>query len=62
MNLIHSFLYAVCLIPFFVIGCGVFDKSESNVVIIVGSRQITANELIKDMEFIGAGMDLPADQ
>ena len=62
MNLIHSFLYAVCLIPFFVAGCGVFDKSGSNVVIIVGSRQITANELIKDMEFIGAGMDLPADQ
>jgi parvulin-like peptidyl-prolyl isomerase len=62
INLINCFLYAFCLIPFLIAGCGQYDQKKSNVVIVVGSRQITTDELIKDIEFIGAGMDVPAQQ
>ena len=48
------FCLTFALIP----GCSLFDQKEDNVVIVVGSRQITTDELSQDMKFISSGMDM----
>jgi parvulin-like peptidyl-prolyl isomerase len=53
-----GFIYIFSTAVFFFLGCGLVEQEESSVVIVVGSRQITADELKKDMEFMGAGMNL----
>ena len=42
---------------FFFLGCGLVEQEESRVVIVVGSREITTEALVKDMEFLSAGMN-----
>ncbi|MCP4683501.1 MAG: hypothetical protein GY864_14310, partial [Desulfobacterales bacterium] len=56
------FLYGLCLISVFVTGCGLFDESENRVAIVVGSKQVTIDELMEDMVFISSGMGLPGRQ
>jgi len=48
----------LCLIPVFIPGCGLFDQQDDDVVIIVGSRHITINDLKKDIDFISSGMGI----
>lgn len=47
-----------CLTSALIPGCSVFDQKEDNIVIVVGSRRITTDELSKDMKFISSGMDM----
>ena len=47
-----------CLTSALIPGCSLFDQKEDNVVIVVGSRQITTDELSQDMKFISSGMDM----
>ncbi|MCP4682845.1 MAG: hypothetical protein GY864_10975 [Desulfobacterales bacterium] len=54
------FLYGLCLAAFFVTGCGLFDESENRVAIVLGSRQVTIDELREDMSFMNSGMGLLA--
>ncbi len=53
-----GFIYIFSTAVFFFLGCGLVEQEENSVVIVVGSRQITADELKKDMELIGAGMNV----
>ncbi len=53
------FLYVLYLIFFFMTGFGLFDDSEKRVAIVVGSRQVTIDELRADMIFMNSGMGLP---
>ena len=48
----------LCLIPVFILGCGLFDQPDNDVVIVVGSRHITIDDLKKDIDFISAGTDM----
>jgi len=52
------FIFIFSAAVFFFLGCGLVEQEENSVVIVVGSRQITADELKKDMKFIGAGMNV----
>jgi parvulin-like peptidyl-prolyl isomerase len=54
-----SFTFCLCLIPFLILGCGQSDQAKDKVVIVLGSRQITTDQLKKDMEFISADMNFP---
>lgn len=54
-----SFVLSLFLIPVLVVGCGPSEQAEDKVVIVVGSRQITTDQLKKDLEFISADMDVP---
>lgn len=38
--------------------CGILDRSEEDVVIIVGERKITTDELKRDIKYIAAGMGM----
>ncbi len=49
----------LCLVHFLILSCGPSDQAKDKVVIVVGSRQITSDQLKKDMEFIGADIDVP---
>ena len=53
-----GFVFIFSTAVFFFPGCGLVEQQENSVVIVVGSRQITADELKKDMELIGAGMNV----
>lgn len=53
-----GFVFIFSTAVFFFPGCGLVEQEENKVVIVVGSRQITADELKKDMELIGAGMNV----
>jgi len=55
----YSFTFCLCLLPFLILGCGPSGQVKDKVVIVVGSRQITTDQLKMDMEFICADMDLP---
>lgn len=57
-----GFPFGLCLLPILILACGLFDQSVNKVVLIVGSRHITTNELEKDIEFISDGMEVPAEQ
>ncbi len=46
-----------CLISAFILGCGLFEQSDKYVVV-VGSRHITIDDLKKDIEFFGTGMEM----
>jgi peptidyl-prolyl cis-trans isomerase C len=54
-----SLTLCLCLISFLIPGCGPSDKTKDKVVIVVGSRQITSDQLKRDMEFVSADMDVP---
>ena len=54
-----SLTFCLCLIPFIILGCGPSGPAKDKVAIVVGSRQITTDQLKKDMEFITADMDVP---
>jgi parvulin-like peptidyl-prolyl isomerase len=56
---LFSFVLNLFLIPLLIPGCGPSDQAKDNVVIVVGSRKITTDQLKKDMEFISADMDIP---
>lgn len=45
------------LIAFSVLGCGLLDQEEDKVVIRVGSRQITVDDLKRDSQFFSPGID-----
>ena len=60
--LIDNFVYFLFLIPVLIVGCGLFDQMESGVIIVVGSRQITLDELERDMKSISNGLDIPYQQ
>ncbi len=53
-----GFIFIFSTAVFFFFGCGLVEEEEKNVVIVVGSRQITADELKKDMECISSGMNV----
>jgi len=55
----HSFTCCLCLLLFLAPNCGPSDQAKDKVAIVVGSRQITTDQLKKDMEFISSDMDLP---
>ena len=54
----YSFTYCLCFLPFLIPGCAPSDQAKDKVVIVVGSRQITTDQLKKDMGFISSDMDL----
>ncbi|MCD4716122.1 MAG: SurA N-terminal domain-containing protein, partial [Desulfobacterales bacterium] len=54
-----SLTFCLCLIPFIILGCGPSGPAKDKVAIVVGSRQITTDQLKKDMAFISADMDVP---
>ncbi|UCF82835.1 MAG: peptidyl-prolyl cis-trans isomerase [Desulfobacteraceae bacterium] len=56
------FLCAFYSAALFFLGCDLIEQEASNVVIVLGSRNITADELKKDMEFISADMNLKEKQ
>ena len=45
------------LITFSLLGCGLFDPGDGKVVIRVGSKQVTVDDLKRDSQFISAGID-----
>jgi parvulin-like peptidyl-prolyl isomerase len=47
---------------FFFLGCGLIEQEDNNVVIVLGSRHITTDELKKDIEFIISEMNLREKQ
>jgi len=49
------------LVPF-LWSCGLFDQDEEGVVVTVGSRHVTANELKRDLTFMSAGLEIPFQQ
>jgi len=53
-----GFIFIFSTAAFFFLGCGLVEQEENSVVIVVGSRQITADELKKDMECLSAGMNV----
>jgi parvulin-like peptidyl-prolyl isomerase len=57
-----SFLCAFYSGALFFLGCDLIEQEASNVVIVLGSRNITTDELKKDMEFISADMNLKEKQ
>jgi peptidyl-prolyl cis-trans isomerase C len=57
-----SFICAFYSMAFFFLGCGLIEQEDNNVVIVLGSRHITTDELKKDLEFISAEMDLREKQ
>ena len=57
LNVLSCFF---CLTSALIPGCSLFDQKEDNVVIVVGSRKITTDELSQDMKFISSGMDMLA--
>jgi peptidyl-prolyl cis-trans isomerase C len=59
LHTICSFTFCLCLMPFLILGCGPSDQAKDKVVLVVGSRQITTDQLKRDMEFISADMDVP---
>ena len=54
-------LHFICLISIFMIGCSLPGQEKKNIVIVVGSRNITADQLKQDLEFIGCGIPIPHD-
>ena len=62
-SFIHfCFLCAFYSVVLFFLGCDLIEQEENNVVIVLGSRHITTDELKKDMEFISAEMNLREKQ
>ncbi len=59
---IHNVFFCICLLSFFIYACGMPDKAENDVVIIVGSSQITADRLKKDIKIMSAGLEMPVLQ
>lgn len=57
-----GFFFSFCLATALIPGCSLFDQAENKVVVVVGSRHITTEELKRDMEFVSAGMDIPVQQ
>ena len=57
-----SFICAFYSMAFFFLGCGLIEQEDKNVVIVLGSRHITTDELKKDMEFISGEMNLREKQ
>jgi parvulin-like peptidyl-prolyl isomerase len=55
----RRFLCSVCIVAFLVAGCGFVQEEDHDVVIVVGSRHITLEELEKDIEFVCGGLDVP---
>ncbi|OPX38417.1 MAG: hypothetical protein B1H12_02490 [Desulfobacteraceae bacterium 4484_190.2] len=53
-----GFIFIFSTVVFFFLGCGLVDQEENSAVIVVGSRQITADELKKDMECLSVGMNV----
>ena len=54
--------FSLCLATALIPGCSLFDQAENKVVVVVGSRHITTEELKRDMGFVSAGMDIPVQQ
>jgi peptidyl-prolyl cis-trans isomerase C len=50
------------LLTVLILACGLFDQTVNKVVLVVGSRHITTNELEKDIEFMSGGMEVPTEQ
>ncbi len=59
---IHSVFSCIYLLSFFIFACGMVDKPEKDVVLIVGSSHITTDKLKKDIKFISAGIEMPVQQ
>jgi peptidyl-prolyl cis-trans isomerase C len=53
---IYGVLFCFCLIPLLILGCDLFEKDKNDSVLIIGSRNITPDELKKDMAFMTLGM------
>ena len=53
---INCILYAFCLASVLPFGCGFFGEAENKVVIVVGSKDITTEELKYDMDFMSRGL------
>ena len=54
-------ILGTCFLFVKMLGCGLFDHKEDKVIIEIGSRAISVNELKKDMIFISAGMSLSVE-
>lgn len=51
-----SFLISALFIPLF--ACGILDQSDEKVVIRVGDRKVTSQELIRDIKYVTSGMGI----
>lgn len=54
-----KFLYSICAFALLISECGFVQEEDDNVVIVVGSRHVTLDELKKDMAFMGGELDVP---
>ncbi|HBF43818.1 MAG TPA: hypothetical protein DDW42_09390 [Desulfobacteraceae bacterium] len=57
-SVIEYLLYIICIVPVFSLGCGLFEPAKDDVVIVVGSRHVTTDELKREMEFTGDGIGI----
>jgi len=55
-------LFLFCGLLPFLWSCGLFDQSEEGLVMTVGSRRVTVNELKRDLAFMSAGLEIPDQQ
>ena len=57
---LNARLCGLFLLSMFFLECIACDGRDDNVAMVVGARQITAEELKRDMEFMSAGIDTPS--
>jgi parvulin-like peptidyl-prolyl isomerase len=55
---IPALFHGFSLFAYFLCGCDLAEREKENVVIVVGSRQITGEELKKEINFISGRLDL----
>ena len=54
----YGSLLGCCALALLIFGCGILEREEKNVVITVGSRNISADGLKKDMAFFSGELDV----
>lgn len=57
--MLRRFFYVLMATSFFLSACGILDRSDEKVVITVGKRNVTPDELKKDIKFITFEMSIP---
>ena len=57
--MLRRFFYVLMATSFSLSACGIFDRSDEKVVITVGKRNVTPDELKKDIKFITFEMGIP---
>ncbi len=57
--MLRRFFYVLMATSFSLSACGIFDRSDEKVVITVGKRNVTPDELKRDIKFITFEMSIP---